>query len=98
MCNTISHIRDVDSTYMCGLSLATLRKLRKGIAWRVMTEPEPDADVVHCMNWFFCHLNQLWTGVTGEFLKPIMGRSYGGVSWLQELLILMGVSAPNDEC
>ena len=45
MRNIISPIQDID--WMCGLCLATMRKLRKGVAWHIMTEPEPDADVVH---------------------------------------------------
>jgi hypothetical protein len=35
---------------MCGLCLATSRKLRKGVVWCVMTESKADtdvADVVH---------------------------------------------------
>ena len=48
---------DVDSTYMCGLCLATLRKLKKHVAWRVMTEPELDTNMVHAWIGFL----PLWT-------------------------------------
>ena len=66
---------------------AYVEKLRRGVAWRGITELKPDTAVVRCMSWF-CHSSQF------------LGANYGrpGVSELREFqLVMTRVSAPNEE-
>ena len=66
---------------------AYVEKLRRGVAWRGITELEPDTAVVRRMSWF-CHSSQ--------FLGVNYGRS--GVAELREFqLVMTRVSAPNEE-
>ena len=66
---------------------AYVEKLRRCVAWRGITELEPDTAVVRRMSWF-CHSNQ--------FLGANFGRP--GVSKLREFqLVMTRVSATNEE-
>ena len=66
---------------------AYVEKLRRGVAWRGITELEPDTAVVRRMSWF-CHSSQ--------FLGVNNGRP--GVAELREVQLMMTrVSAPNEE-
>jgi len=66
---------------------AYVEKLRRGVAWRGITELELDTAVVRRMSWF-CHSSQ--------FLGVNYGRS--GVAELRELqLVMTRVCAPNEE-